>query len=44
MPRMVLIAVFMMVLWTTVEAAEPCITCGARLGPGGVYTLTGALT
>jgi len=44
MPRTVLIAVFMMVLWTTVEAAEPSITCGATLGPGGVYTLTGDLT
>lgn len=44
MPRTVLIAVFMMVLWTTVEAAEPSITCGATLGPGGVYTLTADLT
>jgi hypothetical protein len=43
MPQTVLIAVLMSVLWTMTEAAEPSITCGAILGPGGVYTLTGDL-
>jgi hypothetical protein len=44
MPRTVLIIAFMTVLGTMTEAAEPAITCGATLGPGGVYTLTGDLT
>jgi hypothetical protein len=44
MPQTVLIAVLMTVLWTMTAAAAPAITCGATLGPGGVYTLTGDLT
>ena len=44
MPRTVLIAVFMTVLWTITEAAEPAITCGATLGPDAAYALTADLT
>jgi hypothetical protein len=44
MSRTVLIAVFVTVLWTTVEAAEPAITCGATLRPDAVYALTADLT
>ena len=38
MPRTVLIAVLMTVLWTMTEAAEPAITCGATLGVVDDYT------
>lgn len=44
MLRTVLTAVFMTMLWSMTAVAEPAITCGATLGPGGLYTLTGDLT